>query len=70
MSPSVQQTLNQLKEIIDNNKKTDRGAREVQKQCHGEEVLNPVSRSLVWNTFSIKSMINVNKSVLMRNSGC
>jgi len=35
MSPSTQLTLEQLKEIIEDKKKTDRGAREVQEQEDG-----------------------------------
>jgi len=50
MSPSAQLTLQQLKEIIKNEKKTDKGAIEVQKQVDGKEVLNPDNTSSVLNT--------------------
>jgi hypothetical protein len=41
MSPSAQLTSEQLNEVIDGEKKTDQGAREVQKQVEdGEEVLD------------------------------
>jgi len=42
MSPSTQLASEQLKEIIEEEKKTDKGAREVQEQVEdGEEVLDP-----------------------------
>jgi len=52
MSPSAQLTLNQLKEIIEDKKKTDQYAREVQKQMEDrEEVLDPD------NTISVLSTV-------------
>jgi hypothetical protein len=50
MSPSAQHTSEQLKEIIQNAKKTDKGASEVQEQVDGEEVLDPDATSSVLNT--------------------
>jgi len=51
MSPSAQLTSEQLKEIIDDEMKTDQGAREVQEQVEdGEEDLNPENTRLVRNT--------------------
>jgi len=50
MSPSAQFTSEQVKEIIEDKKTTDQGAREVQDQVqNGEELLNPDNSSLVWN---------------------
>jgi len=51
MSPSTQLTSEQLKEIIEDEKKTDEGAREVQEQVEdGEEVLDPENASSVLGT--------------------
>jgi len=51
MSPSAQLTSEQLKEIIEDENTTDKGAREVQKQVeNGEEVLNPANTSSVFKT--------------------
>jgi hypothetical protein len=51
MSPSAQLTLEQLKEIIEDEKKNNASAREDQKQVEdGEEVLNPHNTSLVLST--------------------
>jgi hypothetical protein len=51
MSPSAQRTSEQLKEIIDDEIKTDQGARQVQEQVEdGEEVLDPENTSSVLNT--------------------
>ena len=50
MSPSAQLTSEQLKEIIEDEKKTDQGAREVQEQVDGMENLNPDNTSSVLNT--------------------
>ena len=48
MSPSAQLTSEQLKEIIEDEKKTDQGAREVQEQLEdGEEVFDPENTSSV-----------------------
>ena len=48
MSPSAQLTSEQLKEIIDDEMKTDQGAREVQEQVEdGEEDLDPENTSSV-----------------------
>jgi hypothetical protein len=48
MSPSAQLTSEQLKEIIEDKKKTNQGAREVQEQVEdGEEVLDPENTSSV-----------------------
>jgi len=41
MSPSAQLTSEQLKEIIEDEQKTDQSSREVQEQVDGEEVLDP-----------------------------
>jgi len=57
MSPSAQLTSEQLKEIIEDEKNTDKGAREVQEQVEdGEEVLHPANTSSVLNT--VLSTIN------------
>ena len=46
MSPSAQLTLEQLKEIIENEKKTDQGSRVVQEQVEdGKEVPDPDNTS-------------------------
>jgi hypothetical protein len=51
MSPSAQLTSEQLKEIIEDEKKTDQGSREVQEQVEdGEEVLDPDNTSSVLST--------------------
>ena len=51
MSPSAQLTSEQLKEIIEDEKKTDQSAREVQEQVEdGEEVLDPDNTSSVLST--------------------
>jgi len=51
MSPSAQLTSEQLKEIIEDEKKTDQGAREVQEQVEdGEEVLYPDNTRSVLST--------------------
>jgi hypothetical protein len=42
MSPSAQHTSEQLKEIVENKKKTDQGSKEVQEQVEdGEDLRNP-----------------------------
>jgi hypothetical protein len=51
MSLSAQLTSEQLKEIIEDEKNTDKSAREVQEQVEdGEEVLDPENTSAVLNT--------------------
>jgi len=51
MSPSAQLSSEQLKEIIEDKKKTNQGAREVQEQVEdGEEVLDPDNTSSVLST--------------------
>jgi len=51
MSLSTQLTSEQLKEIIENEKNTDKSARKVQEQVEdGEEVLHPENSSSVLNT--------------------
>jgi len=51
MSPSAQLTSEQLKEIIQDQKKTNQGAREFQEQVEdGEEDLDPENTSSVFNT--------------------
>jgi len=51
MSPSAQLTSEHLKEIIEEEMKTDQGAREVQEQVEdGEEVLDPDNTSSVLST--------------------
>jgi hypothetical protein len=50
MSPSAQLISEQLKEIIEDEKKTDKGAREVQEQVDGEEDLDLDNTSSVLNT--------------------
>jgi len=50
MSPSAQLTSEQLKVIIEDEKKTDQGARVVQVQVDGEEDLHPENTSSVFNT--------------------
>jgi hypothetical protein len=57
MSPSAQLTSEQLKEIIDDEKNTDKGARVVQEQVEdGKEVLDLANSSAVLNT--VPSTIN------------
>jgi len=51
MSPSAMHTLGQLKEIIENEKKTNNGAREDNEQMQdGEELLSPDNSSSLLNT--------------------
>jgi hypothetical protein len=50
MSPSAQLTSEQLKQITEDEKKTNKGAREVQEQVDGMEDLNPDNTSSVLNT--------------------
>jgi len=51
MSPSIQHTPEQLKEIIEDKKKTDKSAKQVQEQVEdGEEVLDPANTSAVLNS--------------------
>jgi len=51
MSPSAQLTSEQLKEIIEDEKKSDKGAREIQEQVEdGSEDLDPEITSFVFNT--------------------
>jgi len=51
MSPSAQLTSEQLKEIIEDEKQTDQGSREVQEQVEdGQEVLDPDNTSSVLST--------------------
>ena len=51
MSPSAQLTSEQLKNIIEDKKKTDKGPRVVQEQVEdGEEVLNPENTRSVLST--------------------
>jgi hypothetical protein len=51
MSPSAQLTTEQLKEIIEDEKMTDQGARKVQEQVEdGEEVLDRENTSSVLST--------------------
>jgi uncharacterized protein YdeI (YjbR/CyaY-like superfamily) len=46
MNPSAQLTSHQLTEIIEDEKNTDQGAREVQQHVEdGEEVLDPANTS-------------------------
>jgi len=57
MSPSSQLTSEQLKEIIEDEENTDKGAREVQEQVEdGEEILDPANTSSAFNT--VLSTIN------------
>jgi len=57
MSPSAPLTLEQLKEIIEDEKNKDKGAREVQEQVEdGEEVLDRANTGSVLNT--VLSTIN------------
>jgi len=50
MSPSAQLTLEQPKEMIEDEKETDQGARYVQEQVDGKEDLNPENTSSVVST--------------------
>jgi hypothetical protein len=50
MSPSVQHTSEQLKEIIQREMNHDKGAREVRKQVDGNEVLEPHNAISVFST--------------------
>jgi uncharacterized protein YdeI (YjbR/CyaY-like superfamily) len=51
VSPSAQLTSEQLKEIIEDEKMTDQGAREVQEQVEdGDEVLDPENTRSVLST--------------------
>jgi hypothetical protein len=51
MGPSAQLTSKELKEFIEDEKNTDKGAREVQEQVeHGEEVFHLANTSSVLNT--------------------
>jgi len=57
MSPSAQRTMEQLKEIIENEKNTENGALEDQDQVvDGEKVLDPANTSL--GLQSVLSTIN------------
>jgi len=57
MSSSTQLVSEQLKEIVEEKKNTDTGAREVQEEVEdGEEVLDPANTSSVRNT--VLSTIN------------
>jgi hypothetical protein len=49
MSPSAQLTSEHLKEIIEDEKKTDQGAREVQDQVDGKEDIDPDNTGSVLN---------------------
>jgi hypothetical protein len=53
MSASAQFTSEQLTEIIEDNRKSDQGAREVQKQVDGKEDLNPANTCSTLNTVRI-----------------
>jgi len=58
MSPSAQMTSEQLKESIEDEKKTDQGSREDQEQVEdGEEVLDPDNTSSVLST--VLNTINI-----------
>jgi hypothetical protein len=50
MSPSAQLTSEQLTKIIQDEKQTNKGAREVQEQVDGKEDLDPDNTSSVLNT--------------------
>jgi hypothetical protein len=50
MSPSAKLTFEQLEEIIEDEKKTDKGAKEVQEEVDGGEDLDPNNTSSVLNT--------------------
>jgi hypothetical protein len=60
MSPSAQLTSEQLKDIIEEEQKTDQGARDVQEQMDGEEVLYPDHRSSLLGTV-LHSINNVSE---------
>jgi len=71
MSPPIKLTSEQLTEIIEDEKNTDRGARVVQEQVQdGEEVLDLANTCSVLNT--VLSTINneFEHNVWMRQSGC
>jgi len=71
MNISTRLTSEQLKEIIEDKKNTDKSAREVQEQVEdGEEVLDPGSTSSVLNTVLNTLTTNLNTTVLMKQSGC
>jgi hypothetical protein len=53
MSPSAQLTSEHLKEIIEDEQKTDQGAREIQEQVDGKEDLHPENTGSVLNTVLI-----------------
>jgi hypothetical protein len=57
MSPSAQLTSEQLKEMIEDEKKTEQGEREVQEQVGGKEDLDSENSSSVLSTF----LITINK---------
>jgi hypothetical protein len=50
MSPSAQITMERLKEIIQNETKTDQGATEVQEQVDAKDDLDPENTSSALNT--------------------
>lgn len=51
MSPYVQLTSEQLKEIVENGQDSDKSAREVHEQVqNNEEVLDPDNTSVEWNS--------------------
>jgi len=56
MSASAQPISEQLNKIIEDKKKTNQGAREVQEQVDGEEVLNPDDTSSVLS--NVRNTIN------------
>ena len=57
MSPSAPLTSEELREMIEDDTNTDKGARKVQEQAEdGEEVLDPANTSSVFNT--VLSTIN------------
>jgi hypothetical protein len=71
MSPSAQLTSEQLKEITEDKKNTDKDAREVQERVEdGEEVLDPANTSSVVTTVLSTITTNLNTSVLMMQPGC
>jgi len=71
MSLCAQLPSRQLKEIIEDEKDTDRSAREVQERVeNGEEVLDPENTSSILNTLLNTIKMNLNTSDLMKQSGC
>jgi hypothetical protein len=70
MHPSAQRTSEQLKEIIEDQKKTDTGAREAQEHVNVEEDLNPDNTYSVLYTVINRINKNLNIGVLIRWSGC